>query len=1075
MIDSEPLNEDIAKERVSGYPLIQRMPYNLQNNTVESVLDGFLLHSDDPFIITGYTSLRRLIKFFSQLPKNAEVRLLMGNEPSLSSSNVYKPVQQNLPREIEEYWLSKGISLRQSLDLVRALKTFEESRIEARYLALKGRMLHAKIYIGGERAAIGSSNFSHNGLRRNIEGNVCFKRDCEDDTERYREVCQFAERLWEDGRSVDYTDQLNRLLEKLLRTVTWQESLARACSEMLEGRWANEYINSTSPIEEVTIWPAQRQGVAQALCILDQVGSVLLADSTGSGKTRLGSLLLRAIYDRIWRRGRARHRAYTALICPPGVQQHWQDETSRQGLQIQPFSQGALSNVQDPMAKALLERSLKQAQVLCVDEAHNFLNESSKRTKFLVRNMADHVVLQTATPINKGQGDLLSLINILGADNFDPESIRSFNRYLRSGRGELAVKQEYLDSLKKEISRFTVRRTKSDFNRLINESPEEYKDENGNPCRYPLHNASSYPTGESRQAKDIAKQIRQLAGRLKGVAYVKKSINAPKKLREHFTLEDVVRWRLSVAKAASMYHVLSQLRSSKIAALKHIQGGAAGGETDKGIKAELKQQAGKAPKCSFKIDREVLPDWIMDDEAHRRAAMEDYDIYSNICSLIEEMDWSREETKADLLISLVQDRGHRIVIAFDRHPVTLFEIERLVKAKGSRVDVIVGTGSKGDKVRLEKLLKPQGQGGSERSLIVLCSDAMSEGLNFQRASAVVNLDMPSVVRLLEQRVGRIDRMNSLHETIEVFWPMDSESFALNSDEKLIDRHGTVEMLLGSNVPIPEEFKHQAAEPENYREIIDEYSRGSEGWDGLSDAFAPIKNLINDDGLISVALYRQVAKYDCDIQVQLTIVDDPNAWAFFCIGGSEFSAPKWVFLEGDTGRFETDFEIISGALTERLKGRAVDSEPIDELTQAALDNYLNDMGELERELIPRKKQVALQEMELVLNSYLENVPMGYAEKELLGDLVGELFGSRSGSESKDWGSIADRWLELVRPYWYEELDSDRRKRAILLKDIRERLMQAPISIGEIMSAFSEIPIAKPIENRIVACIISKASA
>lgn len=1065
---------DTSKERLAGYPPIQRMPYNLKNNTVESVLDGFLLHSQEPYIVTGYTSLRRLIQFFSQIPDNADVRLLMGNEPSLSSSNVYKPVHMSYPREVEGYWLSKGLSLRQSLELVKTLQVFKDGRVEARYLELKGRMLHAKIYIGGDRAAIGSSNFSHNGLKRNIEGNVCFKKSEAKDEARYVEVCQFAERLWEDERAVDYTDKLYDLLEKLLRTVTWQESLARACSEMLEGRWANQYIASTLPIEETTIWPAQRQGVAQALCVLDQVGSVLLADATGSGKTRLGSVLLRAIYDRVWRKGQARHSAYTALICPPGVQQHWQDETLRQGLQIQPFSQGALSNVKDPMANALLERSLKQAQVLCVDEAHNFLNEDSKRTKFLVRNMADHVVLQTATPINKGQSDLLSLINILGADNFDPDSIRAFNRYLRSKNADFALKQEHLIKLKKEISRFTVSRTKADFNRLINDSPGDYVDQYGRECRYPRHDAHSYSTGESSQAIDIAHKIRALADKLKGVAYIKKEIRIPDNLDEKFTSQDIVNWRLSMAKAASVYHILSHLRSSKAAVLTHIQGSVDGSSTSKGIKYQLEQRAGKAPKCVFEIDEIEVPDWVIDDTGHQQAAFEDHNTYSKICDLLYEMDFSREETKANMLVDLVQKSGHDIVIAFDRHPVTLNELETRIKAICPDIDVLVGTGSRGDKTQFEKRLKPKEGSEQERSMIVLCSDAMSEGLNFQRASSVVNLDMPSVVRLLEQRVGRIDRMNSLHKNIDVFWPKDSQAFALNSDEKLIDRHGTVEKLIGSNVPLPEAFKHNSAESENYQEIVEEHAEHADDWDGLKDAFAPIRGLIAKDGLISVEQYQQIAKHDCDVQIQLTVVDDPNPWVFFCIGGSEFSAPKWVFIEDGKDGFETDFDVVSQALIERLKGQPGKSEPIDELTQTVLDEHLDHIVSLERQLIPKRKQVALKEMEQVLNSYRQDDLLERENREFLDQLVNDLFGVGHRPKSMDWGSVADRWLELIRPYWYQELDSEKRKRAILLKDIRDRLLNNPIPIERIMDAFSEIPFAKPIENRIVACIITKAS-
>ena len=1057
---------------MSGYPPIYRMPYNLDKSSVESVLDGFLQNAREPFIVTGYTSLRRLISFLSKIDNRAFVRLLLGNEPSLSSSNIYKPVQYSFPKEVEKYWLNQGLSLRQSLDLFKALDVFRDGRVEARYLELKGRMLHAKIYIGGERVSIGSSNFSHNGLKRNIEGNVCFKKS--DEAERFVEVCQFAETLWEDNRAKDYTAKLQHLLEQLLRPATWQESLGRACAEMLEGHWANQYIDSTSPVEETTIWPAQRQGAAQALCILDQVGSVLLADATGSGKTRLGAVLLRAIHNRIWRKGQARAGAYSALICPPGVHKHWQDETSRQGLQITPFSQGALSNTKDPMAKKLLERSLKQAQILCVDEAHNYLNEASNRTKFLVRNMADYVILQTATPINKGQGDLLSLINILGADNFDPESIRAFNRYLRKKNVDLAMKEEHLIKLKKEISRFMVRRTKSDFNRLIDKEPQAYADQYGRPCRYPRHDAHSYATGESKQAIEIAEKIKQLAEQLKGVAFLQKSLKIPQTLDGNVSKQDVVNWRLAMAKAASVYQIRSHLRSSKVVTLKHIQGVITAGKNDsKGMLQRLTQLAGNAPKCDFDLDGITIPSWVVNDIEHKAAAEQDYKIYADICALLNEMDASREDTKAKMLTDLVAENRHNIVIAFDRHPMTLDYLKQRIATLSNDIDVVVGQNSKKGKEKLEERLKPKAGEESCRAMIVLCSDAMSEGLNFQRGSAIVNLDMPSVVRLLEQRVGRIDRMNSLHEKIDVYWPKDSPAFALNSDEKLIDRHGTVKALLGSNVPLPKDFEHSKAKPENYQQIIDDHKDHADDWDELKDAFAPIKSLISEKGLIDEELYRKIAKYDDAIQVQLTVVDDPCSWVFFCIGGSEFSAPKWIFIEEGNDYFETDFDVIAKELTQRLKDKKGKSEQIDHATQQSLDGYLDQVMSWERKLIPKRKQAALAEMEYVLREYLKDPLLEANDLAFLNQLLSELFDTKRGSKSLDWSSIADRWLDLIRVYWYAELDAEKKKRAILLKDLRHRLLSKPIPMVDIINKFDDVPLTKSVENRIVACIITRA--
>lgn len=1069
------------EKHIDGQLSILRMPYNYQRATVREVVEGFLLRSEQPYIVTGYTSLKQLVQFLARITSDkADIRLMLGNEPSPSSPHAFRVSKQDFPREIEAYWLKQRFSLRQSLDVVTALQRFENGQVEAQYLDVPGRMLHAKIYLAESNAMIGSSNFSANGLEKNIEGNVCFNRTHSDEeSERYKEVKCFAEWLWEHDDAIEYTDELKGLLDKLLRPVSWKESLARACAELLEGRWADEYIEATLPVSHTTIWPSQRKGVAQALCILDQLGSVLLADATGSGKTRLGAILLRAMHDRVWKKGRARSSAFTTLVCPPGVKEHWQVESARQGLQVTPFSQGVLSNTKSQTLSGMLDTHLKQSQILCVDEAHNFLNEASNRTRYLLRNMADHVILQTATPINKSAGDLLSLINILGPDNFDPDNIKEFNRYLSRSNRDPALREEQLLKLRKEIARFSIRRTKSDFNGMIAENPEAYKDEHGHACRYPHHRAHAYSTRESDRAIEIALKVRALAYRLQGVGFVQNKIAVRAELLDTYSAEEQVQWRLAMARAASVYQIMAHLRSSRAALLKHILGAEGRGQRNKGKKdqgmiKQLQSMAGKAPQCS--VHDHSVPAWIHISAAHSEAAKADSAIYQKIADLVAAMDSSREQSKARLLLQLIHSGEHQRVLAFDRHPATLIDLKQRIEAIDGSIEVLIGTGSTSNKLALEERLSPSAEASSE-PLIVLCSDAMSEGLNFQRCSAVINLDMPSVVRLLEQRVGRIDRMNSLYEFIDVYWPQDSAAFALRSDDKLIERHGTVKNLLGSNVPLPQAFGADKAEAVDYVTVIEEYSEAYDSWEGLDDAFTPIRALIGAQGLVSHEQYTQIARHTEAIQVRLTVLDSQASntpWGFFCVSGGQYSAPKWVLIEADQAAIETDFEVIARHLSERLSGVAEkDSAPLDTGVQSLLDGYLDRISSLEHQLLPRRKQVALKQMKAVLTRYSDVEDLSGDDRDFLMGLVKMLANSGGRMNPVDWNSVAEKWLELIRPHWHQAVSRKKKKRAVQLKDIEQSLIDEPVAIERIREQFQKIDYAPAIEDRIVACIINPA--
>jgi superfamily II DNA/RNA helicase len=50
--------------------------------------------------------------------------------------------------------------------------------------------------------------------------------------------------------------------------------------------------------------------------------------------------------------------------------------------------------------------------------------------------------------------------------------------------------------------------------------------------------------------------------------------------------------------------------------------------------------------------------------------------------------------------------------------------------------------------------------------VLLCSDAASEGLNLQVASALINYDLPWNPARVEQRIGRIDRIGRVGCTAE---------------------------------------------------------------------------------------------------------------------------------------------------------------------------------------------------------------------------------------------------------------------------------------------------------------------
>jgi superfamily II DNA or RNA helicase len=88
--------------------------------------------------------------------------------------------------------------------------------------------------------------------------------------------------------------------------------------------------------------------------------------------------------------------------------------------------------------------------------------------------------------------------------------------------------------------------------------------------------------------------------------------------------------------------------------------------------------------------------------------------------------------------------------------------------------------------------------------LLLATDLLSEGVNLQDAEVVVHLDVPWTAARIEQRVGRVARMGSLHPRVDVYLlrpPASAE--ALLTSEALVQRKwSTVQRTIGSTAMAP---------------------------------------------------------------------------------------------------------------------------------------------------------------------------------------------------------------------------------------------------------------------------------
>lgn len=1061
---------------VETLPDAARFPHNEGGATVGEIIAADLVTADDVLIVTGYASLAEIVRRLAPLEsgRSKPLRLLFGAEPFTSDTG--RPaLRGRLAEELRDHWMARGFSPELSGAVLQLCELVKKGDVRVR-IGEGNRPVHAKIYATDLATTVGSSNFTQGGLQRNVEANVRF--DVAHDRARHAEAWLLAEALWAKGRQFD--EEFVELLLRLCHPTSWRETLARGCALLLEGEWAREYVSpDDAALGDHPLWPHQLQGISQALWILEHVGSALVADATGSGKTRMGAWLLRAAFDRRISNG---HRPHLPLVlAPPSVMENWRTDLQAAGFDWNVRSHGALSN-EKASSRSNLDSAIHATDLLAIDEAHNFLN-NTKRTKRLVAHHAEQALLFTATPINRRAADVLSLVELLGADNFSDEALSHLRRLRRSSQ----LRSGDIDALRKEIQRFTVRRTRSALNRVADENPESYRTTDGRPVRYPRHQARFFSCDAPAPDREIAARISLLADGLLGVLRVGKSIELPRAFRAQGVPEerylDLV---CHSAAALARFHVMKCLRSSRAALLEHLIGTEAAWEryapaighkvratkmVTGNVVGRLVKEAGKLPAWKLGDDaRAAAPHWLLDAGAHRDACERDRGIYESIAALVEEMSDARERAKVDHLCAL-QDRLGK-VIAFDGHVITLEYLEQELRARKREVHCFTGQGGTSAKRHAVEAL---GLSGTPRPLIALCSDALSEGVNLQGASCVVHLDTPTVVRIAEQRAGRVDRMNSPFEQVEIWWPRDPPELAAQRRDLLRERHELVSDLIGANLELPvqdEQFRlladHETIEMAGV--VEDEHEREEDVH--FTDAFEPIRRLIGDGGLIPTALYRRMRDSQAELRTCVTCVSGAVPWAFLAVGTPRGEttrwAPRWIFFDG----LGTEPILDLGRIAEFLQARlGADPTANDtNLDEKWISRYLEALRRHERALLPIRRRRALDQLERVLGNWADE---GWVEQPAIREEACAILDSlrREGEGRLDPRLAADAWLELLRPRIREALENRAiRKRLWRLSDLDEGLCARPISAEAMRKAFRSIPRVRSIESRVEAMII-----
>ena len=585
---------------------------------------------------------------------------------------------------------------------------------------------------------------------------------------------------------------------------------------------------------------------------------LLIADDVGLGKTIEAGYILRELKSRtVLER--------TLLVVPSRLRTKWQAEMDRRfgerfdiigSRELIAWAEKmetrrelsrfawivSIESARQPAVTEFLTEMQPHLDFVVVDEAHRMRNPQTLQHRLgkALSACADHMLLLTATPVQTGLENLFRLLNILDEYEFQDASV--FEEQCKANRpviqaatairlnppkGDLAV-----DALN-EMKRNTHTRPLTEsgyFSNLLSR------------CK----KASELDRDE---LVELQRDINELSLTGKIVSRTRKAdVMQDRTIRKPFTLK----YQYSAVERA-FYDSVAELCEvtrpdlsgwgQAMAALQAFRA------TASCIPAAARRFREKL-EAGRSLVHDLVDDFDEDEESGTAVSQTRRSINSRIDETLEKISSSIEGlTEAD---TKYEDFRRRLqvmwgdsempatkVVVFSFFKPTLWYLYERLTTDGVECRLI-----NGDVAMREREIRIEQFATNPRVRVLLSSEVGSEGLDLQFASVVVNYDLPWNPMVIEQRIGRIDRIGQAEESIGVLNLVAAETIEERILLRLYDRIGIFEESIGELDPILGETVEKLASQALRGELseTDQTARADQSADAMKDQRLQAENL-----------------------------------------------------------------------------------------------------------------------------------------------------------------------------------------------------------------------------------------
>ena len=772
---------------------------NKEGVTVLERLKKILSNDTEYFnVIVGYFYSTGFYKLWKSLENVKKIKILVGMETDKGTFNALslngetsRETRERFKNKVKDEVATSPEKKEIEQGVIKFIEYIENGKLEIR--AYPGKSLHAKVYImlkkeGAEdkgKVITGSSNFTVSGLDENVEFNIELKDAPDID---FAE--QKFEELWKKSIPVseDYVETVTKHTH-LNNKFTPYEIYLKTLYEYFKDRIDYNDIDVPEVFKKLAY---QVDAVAQAKSILDSHNGVFLADVVGMGKTYIASMLAKEM------------NMLPLVICPPHLRAYWEETMHSFGVIPKVYSSGSLD-------KLIEQENLNKYQIVFIDEAHTFRNADTKRYAMLHEICAGKkVVLISATPLNNKPEDIANQIYLFeNKYNSTIPNLPNLATYFTHLQREYdEIKKKYKDSNSislRDIKRIAdkmrndvlkhlmIRRTRAD---IKNNYEEDMKKQH---LTFPeiadpalafyqldteLNNLFDKSVKIIESPRDKKTSDKLFYARYMPLSYLKedgKKYLLDSKQIESFSDLNFLGMSEELLVGIMRTFFLKRLDSSFYAFKKSLSNIIARYEKMIDMYDRGKVFISKKVDVYDYIERgeeEELEELLSEEDKGLRIPSEYFEKrfrtnlekdLSKLKQLKNDWDKVKEDPKLDEIVDLLTNDSilgkEKLIIFTEFEDTEKYLAENIPLKNPSLKGKIVAISSKSNEKKIKDVLRNFDPNYPENNQeddyrVLIATEVLSEGLNLNKAKAVVNYDIPWNPTRVIQRFGRINRVGT---------------------------------------------------------------------------------------------------------------------------------------------------------------------------------------------------------------------------------------------------------------------------------------------------------------------------